>query len=338
VSEITANTETTVNEVDKQLSNNPNCKVVVVVSPTYDGIVSDIATIANVAHKHNAILIVDEAHGSHFGFHPYFPSNSNQLGADIVIHSLHKTMPALTGASLLHMNGERVNRKKVLKMLGMLQTSSPSYVIMASIDYVIGLLADENKRQELFDEYVAHLENARVAIAGLPHIKLIETRHYDKAKILVNATELGIDGQRLATILSEDYHILMELSTREYAMGMTSIGDTKEGFDRLVRALTEISGKGKEKADSKTDNPIGNKKEFAVIEKNAEIVTLPVAKSVGYISSKTVYAYPPGSPVLARNEKITKEVVNVLQWSVTHGVTLEGLTDTGEVEVSESHN
>ena len=128
------NGEVKADEIALLLEKNPNIKAVMIVSPTYDGVVSDVKKIAEVAHAHEIPLIVDEAHGAHFGFDPYFPKNANENGADIVIHSVHKTLPSLTQTALLHINGTFVNREKVRMYLHMLQSSSPSYVLMASID------------------------------------------------------------------------------------------------------------------------------------------------------------------------------------------------------------
>ena len=134
------NTEISPQAVRKALTENPKIRAVVIVSPTYDGVVSDVEAIAEAVHEKGIPIIVDEAHGAHFGFHPYFPENANKKGADIVIHSLHKTLPSLTQTALLHMNGNFVNRGKVRRYLHMLQSSSPSYVLMASIDFCVDLL------------------------------------------------------------------------------------------------------------------------------------------------------------------------------------------------------
>ena len=132
-----------------------------IVSPTYDGVVSDIEKIAEIVHEAGCLLIVDEAHGAHFGFDPYFPESANMYGADLVINSLHKTLPALTQTALLHVNGERVNRRKVKRYLDMLQTSSPSYILMASIDACIHLLEETQLQKcSIFKEYAAHIDTA----------------------------------------------------------------------------------------------------------------------------------------------------------------------------------
>ena len=128
------NTQISPEDVRRALEADPAIRAVVIVSPTYEGIVSDVEKIGEEAHARGIPLIVDEAHGAHFGFHPYFPGNSNTKGADLVVQSLHKTLPSLTQTALLHMNGSYVNRREVRRYLDMLQTSSPSYVLMASID------------------------------------------------------------------------------------------------------------------------------------------------------------------------------------------------------------
>ena len=135
-------------QVDHALNDNPDIRAVVITSPTYDGVVSDVRSIAECVHRKGIPLILDEAHGAHFGFHPYFPDNGNDLGADIVIHSLHKTLPSLTQTALLHMNGSVADRERVHMYLDILQSSSPSYVLMASMDECVRLM--EKKHKEIF--------------------------------------------------------------------------------------------------------------------------------------------------------------------------------------------
>ena len=152
--------------VQKILQEIPNIRAVVITSPTYDGVLSDVAKISAVVHQYKIPLIVDEAHGAHFGFHPYFPENANQKGADIVIHSLHKTLPSLTQTALLHKNGSIVDWQRVCYYLDMLQTSSPSYVLMASIECV-QFLKIEEKGAEYFEDYVQLLKETRKELQKL---------------------------------------------------------------------------------------------------------------------------------------------------------------------------
>ena len=179
------NDQMTPREVGRLLDANPDIKVTVITSPTYDGVVSDIKGIADAVHRRGGILILDEAHGAHFGFHPLFPENGNVQGADIVIHSLHKTLPALTQTALLHMNGTLADRERVRMYLHMLQSSSPSYVLMAGIDECIRML--EERAGDVFQQYTRILEKTRNSLKELRNLKLIEAEMYDISKIVVSA-------------------------------------------------------------------------------------------------------------------------------------------------------
>ena len=130
--------------VEKSLQENQDIEAVVITSPSYDGIVSDIARIAQILHSHGIPLIVDEAHGAHFAFHQAFPISALELGADVVIHSLHKTLPALTQTALLHQKGNRVSTEKLEEFLGIYETSSPSYLLMGGISYCLRFLVKQS--------------------------------------------------------------------------------------------------------------------------------------------------------------------------------------------------
>ena len=220
-----------------------------IVSPSYDGVVSDIEKIADIVHKSGIPLIVDEAHGAHFGFHDYFPENANRLGADIVIHSVHKTLPSLTQTALLHMNGNRVNRGKVRHYLHMLQSSSPSYVLMAGIDACIHML--ETRCNEVFEHYVENLKILRSNLEALEHLKICDTFQYDKSKVVISTEGTSISSRELSRRLLDEYHLQMEMTAGNYILAMTSIADTEEGFRRLESALMEIDKQAETCQDSK---------------------------------------------------------------------------------------
>jgi len=241
------------------LENNPEIKLVIITSPTYEGVVSDIASIANVVHNAGGILIVDAAHGAHLGFSDGFPENATKLGADIVVMSLHKTLPALTQCSLLHICSERVDTSEVKRLLSILQTSSPSYVLMASIDYCLRLLESDGDR--LFSEYEKSLSAFRSHVGktggrficleskiSRPQSEGVK-RHmnrppvffdYDPGKIVVITKNTSLSGQQLAEILRSEYKIEIERVYNDYIIAMTSICDKPEGFDRLASALCAI--------------------------------------------------------------------------------------------------
>ncbi|MGN1266305.1 MAG: aminotransferase class I/II-fold pyridoxal phosphate-dependent enzyme [Dorea sp.] len=340
------NTEISVQDVKDALEANPDICAVMIVSPTYDGVVSDVQAIADVVHEKGIVLIVDEAHGAHFGFHPYFPENANVKGADIVIHSLHKTLPSLTQTAVLHMNGNLVNRDKVRKYLDMLQSSSPSYVLMASIDACIALLEEEG--EHLFDSYVQMLADARERLAGLKHLQMIETEHYDPSKIVISVQNTQMKSRELYWKLLNEYHLQMEMVAGTYVIAMTSVGDTQEGMDRLVNALLQIDQEAGEKSPDAQMESVGRMIQQEVIYSTAVMEHMldempedaGVHKkmfswedSVGYISTEYAYLYPPGCPIIVPGERISKEAVDMLLWYKRQDFSVEGLKKEKYIEV-----
>ena len=261
-------------QIKAALEADSEIQAVMLVSPTYDGVVSDIRTIAEIVHSYQIPLIVDEAHGAHFGFHPYFPENSNRCGADVVIHSLHKTLPAPTQTAVLHINGTIAKEEQIWHYLNMLQTSSPSYILMAGIDRCVGLLEREKeiskanekgqalleKEQYGFRQYVARLERLRTELQeSLQNLKLVEPEtpnlemwspgksglkigymEYDKSKILISTKRCSKTSEEIYKLLLEKYHLQMEMRAGSYILAMTSIADTDAGFERLKQALLEL--------------------------------------------------------------------------------------------------
>ena len=221
-------------EVERALAEDPRIQAVYITSPTYDGIVSDVRAIAEIAHRHGIPLIVDEAHGAHFGMHEIFPESSVKLGADLVIHSVHKTLPSLTQTALIHVQGKLVSHRRLREMLDICQTSSPSYVLMASIDQCIRML--ESQGRELFDRLAENLRWFYTAVADLSSISCIVTD--DPSKILLRP--VGHEAGELYDALRKTWHLQPEMLSRSYVLMLSSIGDDEEGFRRLSEALHQI--------------------------------------------------------------------------------------------------
>ena len=362
--ELGLSTEIDAADVQKALEEHPGIRAVMIVSPTYDGVVSDIEKIAEIVHEAGCLLIVDEAHGAHFGFDPYFPKSANMYGADLVINSLHKTLPALTQTALLHVNGERVNRRKVKRYLDMLQTSSPSYILMASIDACIHLLEQTQMQKcSIFKEYAAHIDNLREELKKLKYLKIIRTENtdrYDRSKFVISVKYAPISSHELYERLLHDYHLQMEMLAGTYVLAMTTIGDTQEGLDRLRDALLAIdaeidvklkSGSGQEQKPMQmtdTDLPLSGRqpsleKVWTIAEavkcrdvvpsRKGKIETCSFADSAGYISLEYAYLYPPGSPLIVPGERITQEAVEILCWYREHDFSIEGLQSEDGIEV-----
>lgn len=341
-----------VSDIEALLQEHLDIKAVVITSPTYDGVVSDVEAIVNALHQKNIPLIVDEAHGAHFGFHPYFPENSNAYGADVVIHSLHKTLPSLTQTALIHMNGNLVNKNKIRRYLHMLQTSSPSYVLMAGMDACIELLS--KRGQELFGSYTAMLEEARRQLKGLRHLKLLETEVYDKSKLVISVKGTNMNSRQLYEKLLNQYHLQMEMTAGSYVLAMTSIGDTREGIKRLTNALLEMDSQlgpgdaarfqrgvedGKESqinfslprlkqkyTSAEVDDLINN-------DSNNRTVSVSWQEAVGQVSAEYAYIYPPGIPLIVPGEEISQEAAGLMGKYESMGFSVEGPEKEGRIEV-----
>ena len=341
-------------------------EAVVITSPTYDGVVSDIRRIAETVHEYGAVLIVDEAHGAHFAMHPDFPDCAVQCGADVVINSLHKTMPALTQSALLHVCGTRANRERLKKYLGIYQTSSPSYVLMAGMDACVDQMQEHKK--ELFDGFLQRLKNMREKLHGMRVLHLVDGNEtelsawqFDRSKVLISTEKCGrleggstqrYHGPWLAQMLRERYHLEAEMEAEHYVTAIMTVCDTQEGFDRLEQALLEIDGElsvAMRKSDpglnqeitgvaDRGDSP--RKKNF--IFENETVLTIQETEdypcdsvslycSAGRISAEFVYLYPPGIPLVVPGKRISKELFAKLKQYRSEGMKIQGMADyTGE--------
>jgi len=222
----------------KKLLSAQHFDAMIVTSPSYEGVVSDISALAEAAHAQGTVLIVDEAHGAHLSMHPYFPESSVRCGADLTVQSLHKTLPSLTQTSLLHNATGRVKTEELMKWMDIYESSSPSYILMASITSCIHFLQEH--REEYFEAYVQKLRKCRRSLQGLRHLKLFEAPCAEPSKIVISAAGTDIKGTQLYDILYQNYHLVAEKAMPGYLLLMTSPADTAEGFERLTKALTEI--------------------------------------------------------------------------------------------------
>lgn len=319
-------------------------QAIVITSPTYDGIVSDITAIADIAHAYHIPLIVDEAHGAHFGFSDGFPKKAHTLGADIVIESIHKTLPALTQSAALHIaDSPYINEARIKQYLSIFQTSSPSYVLMAGLDQCTQLL--QARSSELFSSFEKKLTAFYEKAASLKNISVlyaddVSIFQKDPSKILISADKLGMTGGELFAILRDNYHLELEMASLHYVTALTSVMDTQKGFDRLISALEEIDRMAF--ADSK--DIISNSKTtsttpgfFLHIILNQKMpIPLYEATSLpheaashnvapGKICADFIIPYPPGIPLLVPGEQITEEHMEQISRCLKDGITVYGI-------------
>lgn len=306
--------------VEKTLKENPDARAVLIINPTYYGVATDIKKIADTVHSYDIPLIVDEAHGPHLAFSEKLPMSALKAGADICAQSTHKIIGSLTQGSLLHVKSKYVDPKRVQQILNLMQTTSPSYIIMASLDCARRQIALEGK--DLLQKTIELCKYTRDEINKIPGFYCFGEEvlgnpgsySFDPTKLTISSRELGITGFELDMILADKYHIQMELSDFYNVLAVGSFGDTKEGMDRLLSALKEISndyyGK-KEPVQDFLDIPaiptkILNPREAFYSDK----ISIPLNESIGKISGEFLLAYPPGIPVLCPGEEITQEVVD----------------------------
>ncbi|MBQ7915236.1 MAG: aminotransferase class I/II-fold pyridoxal phosphate-dependent enzyme [Firmicutes bacterium] len=321
----------------------PDIKLAIITSPTYDGVVSDVASISHILHDRKIPLIVDEAHGPHLGFHPSFPKSAITEGADLVIQSIHKTLPSPTQTALLHMCSSLwKNREKLQDMdrqvsaaLGIFESTSPSYIFMAAIDNCIHMLA--NKKESLFHEYIRRINRFSKETTCLKHIRImckgtdsLENHplfyDFDPGKIVMSIKNLRLTSGEFEEIMLKKYKIELEMIAADYALALTSICDTDEGFDRLLQALIEIDAEyGCENAKPATPPRLRESvtKMSISAAKDMPDEQVRFADSAGRISREIVFAYPPGIPQIVPGEEITPTTIARVTALIENGITVQ---------------
>lgn len=297
-------------DIENAIRKNPNAKLVILTSPTYEGVLSDIKEICKVSHKFGIPVLVDSAHGAHLGFSKVFPADAISLGADISVESLHKTLPSLTQTAVLYANGDLINCEKIKSKLSVFQSSSPSYLLLASIDSCVNLLFKKGKK--LFDSWDKHLSYFYKKAEGLKNLKLLKNNGeffgLDKSKIVI----LTKNGFRLNSELCK-MGIECEMTSAEYVVAMTGMGDTKKTLSYFAACLLKIDKKSEKYENSKKRIIKLPEKALEIKDTEAkESEWVSVDESVGKISADYVFAYPPGIPIICPGEIISEEIKNTL--------------------------
>ena len=318
-------------QVEAALRACPDASAVILTSPTYDGVVSDIERIADIVHRAGIPLLVDAAHGAHFGFSPLFPESPVRQGADLVIQSLHKTLPALTQTALLHVCGTLVDRGKVREFERIYQTSSPSYVLMGSIDACVRLLEDGS----CWDGFAEKLQIFYKKTDGLEHIRVMNRdimekgcmKAFDAGKLLISVINAKITGNSLYKELLNRYYLQMEMACDTYVTAIVTPWDREEGLRRLADALLEID-KGLETQDCPQQAKPYPELEMSVPlyrALTAEKHSCPLGMAAGKTAGTYVNLYPPGIPLVVPGEVITEEVIKLIETYVRQRLNVQGV-------------
>ncbi|MGV3526138.1 MAG: aminotransferase class I/II-fold pyridoxal phosphate-dependent enzyme [Candidatus Sericytochromatia bacterium] len=329
-------------DVEKALLAHPDVKALLMVNPTYYGVTSDIRAIAEICHRHNKPLLVDEAHGPHLHFHPEYPLSAVDVGADLVVQSTHKIIAGMTQTSMFHVNEGRVDLTRVRKVLQLLQSTSPNYVLMASLDTARRQMALHGK--ELLGQALAMAEWARAELNKIPGIYCFGKErigypglyNLDLSKLTINVSHLGISGFDCLDMLNERYGVQSEMATLTNVLEIVTFGNTQADLERLVEAMRSIAAE---------IHSQGVPKQLRALIQQMDLPTLPEAvltpreafyaptervpfqQSAGRICTEIVSPYPPGIPILVPGERITQDLVDYIQLVYRHGGFINGPED-----------
>ncbi|MFH0702027.1 MAG: aminotransferase class I/II-fold pyridoxal phosphate-dependent enzyme [bacterium] len=304
-------------KIKKALENNPDIKSVWLTNPTYEGVITDIASIAELCRKKEILFIVDEAHGALWNFSKKLPTSAIQQGADASVQSLHKTASSLTQGAILHLGKfSRINPETLQQCLNIVNTTSPSYVILASIEGAIEYLYSKQGGKTL-DNLLENIDIFKQNLSKYKDILFLKkSSEYsiDKTKLFLGIK--GVSGQDLADILFEKYNIEVELNNDRGILALTGIGTSRKNLDKLTVSIVK-SKKLLKNFDKQAENiaSLVNPKVIftpsqAFYKKSKKI---NLQSSLGLISKETIVAYPPGIPILIAGEMIQQEHINLLK-------------------------
>ena len=324
----------TYEEIKQALDMYPEARAVFLTSPTYNGVATEVKKIADLCHRKGKILLVDEAHGPHLKFNDKLPMSAVDAGADLCVQSTHKILSALSQGSVLHHNSKLVDINRVKKIVSMLQTTSPQYLTLASIDLARRQAVLHGKG--MFDKVIEAAEWARKEInEKIPNMRCltkadIKDRNFDLdlTKLTINVTKTGLSGYEVDEILAKKYNIQVDCSDTFNLIAIMGIGSDMEDVQKLVSALKEISKKYKGtqknwilKIPSLATEMVMTPREVFL---SHDIKKIPLAKSVGHVSAQVLTPYPPGIPVVIPGERISKEICDYLVEMASKGIRISG--------------
>ena len=314
------------------LKNHPDAKAVLIVYPTYYGVCSDIRAIANLTHTAGIPLLVDEAHGAHFAFHPNFPTSAMAAGADLTVQSTHKTLSALTQAAMLHVQGNRLDRDRISRSLQLVQSTSPNYLLLASLDAARFQMATEGKR--LMEHTLKLSDQARSRLSFIPNLSVFQPQPssgcfaLDRTRLTVTLS--NIDGFTADQLLHQTLGVTAEFPSLQHLTFIISLGNTQDHIDRLIQAFKFLP---KNEEPAKVSFPSFNFSMLPLVEISPRQAFFASAKSVSIetainqISVESVCPYPPGIPVLLPGARITQEAIVLLKSILQSGGFVTGCSD-----------
>ncbi|MBQ4363981.1 MAG: aminotransferase class I/II-fold pyridoxal phosphate-dependent enzyme, partial [Oscillospiraceae bacterium] len=323
-----------VSQVEKAIEENPDAKAIMVNNPTYYGICSDLKKITEMAHAHGMLVLVDEAHGTHFYFGDNFPITAMAAGADCASVSMHKSGGSLTQSSFLLM-GKNVNADYMRQVINLTQTTSASYLLLSSLDISRKRLALSGK--EIFAKTVEMAEYARKEINDIGGYYAYSRElingdsiyDFDVSKLSIYTLPIGLAGIEVYDLLRDEYDIQIEFGDIGNVLAYISVGDRERDIERLISALAEIKRRfGKSGTGMLTQeyiNPVVAERPRKAFYADKE--SLPLDEAAGRVCSEFVMCYPPGIPILAPGELITPEIIEYIRYAKEKGCQMTGTED-----------
>ena len=335
-------------DVEGCFKEHPGCRALFMVSPSYYGITSDLKAIARVCHEHGAMLLVDEAHGGHVYFHEALPQGAIEQGADMCVQSMHKVTGALTQSSVLHVHSSLVDMDRVTSALHIVQSTSPNYLLMTSLDcarYELAMHGREMMQQALALASYAREQINRIAgfaCMGTEVVGQAGIAGLDTTRLVITAKKLGLTGFDLEECLFREYAVNMELADYENVLAIVTYANTREEIDRLISACRSISQKllsdtcvinRKWKETHNQEIPCQPQQVMTPRQAYfAQTQRIPWEQAVGRIAGEMVAPYPPGIPILYAGERITQEVWEYLERFRQDSRHMHGIED-GQITV-----
>ncbi len=321
--------------VRRALAEHPDVKAVMMLYPTYQGVCGDLRAIAKVAHQYNIPLLVDEAHGAHFAFHPDLPPSALRGGADLTVQSTHKVLGAMTQASMLHLQGSQISTRAINKALQLLQSTSPSYLLLASLDAARQQMAAAGK--ELMTHTLALADTARKQLAEIEGISVLDnlTRpgftYLDLTRLTVNVSRLGITGYQADEIFHQQLKVTCELPLTQHLTFIISLGNTSQDIQNLINACQTLTSSSIPHSPLPIPHSPFPTPHSPITPRQAYFApteTIPIETSCDRLCAELICPYPPGIPILMPGEIITPEAINYLQQILDSGGTITGCSDS----------
>lgn len=305
-------------QAEEMFREHPECKGMMVVSPSYYGVASDIKALADVCHKHGAILMVDEAHGAHCYFSDKLPGGAIAQGADMCTQSIHKVSGSFTQSSMLHVKSDLVNKAFLESNLHLVQSTSPSYLLMTSLDMARNYMATEGTM--MIDTALELANDARAKINKLSGVRCATREDLegkagiyklDETRLTISAAEIGITGFALKQMLFDEYSCDVELADYRNVLAIVTFANNADDLDRLVDALADIAEKHRDGKPIGKANTLPKQPPYVISPRDAYFGKkrrVKWADCRGKVMAEMIAPYPPGIPIIYQGESMTEDV------------------------------